>query len=207
MALPTRLPEPAAVLVADASVAINLNATGCAAEIIGALSERVVIVDAVFDELEGGREKGRRDAECMQQLVAQRLVQIDRLSLIGLRHMEGLVVGSATETLDDGEASTIAYAAEINALAVIDERKAIRLCRERFPQLRLGSTVDILARPELERALGRARLADAVFNALQIARMRVLPERLQWVVHLIGVARASRCLSLPRSGRNIRPPR
>jgi predicted nucleic acid-binding protein len=202
MALRTRLPESAAVLVADASVAINLNATGCAAEIIATLPERIVVVDAVLEELEGGRRKGRRDADDLLQLVAQGLVEIKSLGPAGVAHIEGLVIGSASETLDDGEAATIAYAAEINGVAVIDERKAIRLCGERFPQVRLRSTVDILSRPEVEPALGRPRLADAVFNALQVARMRVLPGQVEWVIGLVGVQRASGCLSLPQYVRN-----
>ena len=110
MALPTRLPETAAVLVADASVAINLNATRSAAQIIGALAEQVVIVDAVIDELEGGRRKGHRDADDLKSLVAQGLVEVKSLGPAGLVYVERLVVGSASETLDDGEAATIAYA-------------------------------------------------------------------------------------------------
>lgn len=170
MAPPTHSPKTAAVLVADASAVINLNATGYSAEIIAALPEQIVIVDAVIDELEGGRNKGRRDADKLKQLVAQGLVAVKSLGPAGFAQFERLVVGSAPETLDDGEAATIAYAFEKNAVAVIDERKAIRLCGERFPQVGIRSTVDILARPEVERSLGRPSLADAVFSALQGAR-------------------------------------
>jgi predicted nucleic acid-binding protein len=45
--------------------------------------------------------------------------------------VETLVIGHATETLDDGEAATISYALEHKGLALIDDRK----CAERFPSL------------------------------------------------------------------------
>lgn len=201
MGLRPRLPESAAVLVADASVAINLNASGAAAEIIGALPQRIVVVDVVAEELDNGRRKGRRDADDVRLLVANGLLEIKSLGLTGLVHLEGLVVGSASETLDDGEAATIAYAVDVGGVAVIDERKAIRICAGRFPRLKLRSTVDLFSQAEVQRAIGQPRLADAVFNALQDARMRVLPHQTKWVVDLIGVKRAAKCPSLPSSVR------
>lgn len=201
MGLRPRLPESAAVLVADASVAINLNASGAAAEIIAALPERIVIVDIVAEELKSGRRKGRDDADSVQSFVAKGLLEIKSLGPAGLAHLEGLIVGSASETLDDGEAATIAYAADAGAVAVIDERKAIRICAGRFPGLKLRSTVDLFSQAEVQRAIGQPRLAEAVFNALQDARMRVLPHQTKWVVDLIGIERAAKCYSLPSSVR------
>jgi predicted nucleic acid-binding protein len=203
MGLQMRLLESAAVLVADASVAINLNASGSAQEIIAALPERIIIIDIVVDELEDGRRKGRRDADGVRRLVADGLVEVKSLGQAGLRHLEGLVVGSARDTLDDGEAATIAYAVETGAVVVIDERKAIRICAGQFPKLGRRSTVDIFAHSEVQRALGQRRLADAVFNSLQSARMHVLPHRIKWVVDLIGSERAANCLSLPSSARGL----
>ena len=53
------------LLVVDTSVVINLNATGCAKEILDALPQRVAVVDVVVGELEYGRSKGRSDAEML----------------------------------------------------------------------------------------------------------------------------------------------
>ncbi len=53
--------------------------------------------------------------------------------------------------------------------------------------------------------LGLARLADAVFRALQDGKMRVLTEHLAWVVGLIGEERAALCSSLPRRARKPAP--
>lgn len=203
----TSLSDSESVLVADASTAINLNATGCSEAILNALPNRVVVVDLVADELEDGRQKGRNDADKLGELVAAALIEIVTLGQEGLTYFESLVVGAARETLDDGEAATIAYAAESGTLALIDERKANRICARRFPKLRLGCTVDVFANVAVQRALGRQKLADAVFNALQSARMQVLPHHIEWVVGLIGIERASRCCSLPHSVRSRSPKR
>jgi predicted nucleic acid-binding protein len=158
-------------------------------------------VNAVLTELEGGRRRGRQDADLLNGLVSDNLVEVVTLGEAANEWFERLVIGRATETLDDGEAASIAYAVEHRALALIDERKANRICAERFPELSVAYTVDLLAHPILEETLGRGALADAVFNALQDARMRVSSEKTEWVVDLIGRERATTCYSLPMSVR------
>jgi predicted nucleic acid-binding protein len=190
-------------LVADTSTTINLNATGYAARILQALPNNVLIERTVLDELEAGRIRGRVDADVTARLVSQGLIEVVTLSEPGFGHFEGLIAGAAVNTLDDGEAATIAYALEASAIPLIDERKAHRICSEMFPELRLASTVDLLAHPSVEEALGRDHLAEAIFQALQWARMRVLPHRIDWVVNLIGPGRAAGCASLPRGKRQI----
>jgi len=167
------------VRVLDASAVINLNATDCAHDILRALGDRIVVVDTVVDELAVGTRTSREDPAKLQDLVA----------------------GRASETLDDGEAASIAFALESGGAVVIDERKANRICRERFPQLRLACTVDIFLHPAVGAALGRERLISAVLSALQRARMQVPVHHLASVVDLVGVEQAGRCPSLPRSVR------
>jgi predicted nucleic acid-binding protein len=188
-------------IVLDASTAINLNATGCAARILRALPNRAVITDIAMNELTQDQRTGRRDGELITALMKSGLIAIVPLSEPQERHFESLVVGRGIDTLDDGEAATIAYAAEAEAVAMIDERKANRICAARYPQVRVGCTIDLLAQSAVEGALGAAGLADAVLGALQKARMRVMPQHLDWVVTLIGQDRAQVCLSLPRSVR------
>jgi predicted nucleic acid-binding protein len=194
------LTDPAA-LVADTSAVINLNATGCAREILRALPQPFLVLDVVSSELDRGRERGRTDAHLLRDLTMERLIEIVKLDEVGEAHFERLVVGPAAETLDDGEAATIAYAASAGMTAVIDERKATRLCAIHFPELAISSTVDILCGIEVVRTLGSTALADAVFRALRDGRMRVLPHNVQWVLELIGVERAAECPSLPRHAR------
>ena len=196
------MPDSRRLVVVDTSVAINLNATNCATDILGALPYDVVVTDSVRGELLGDRRSGRGDAEMLATLVSLGHVSMVSLDEAALRVFGDLVAGSTAETLDDGEAATIAYAVTHDAVPIIDERKARRICAQRFAGLRPLSTVDILAEPAVGAALGRSALADAVFHALRNARMRVLPERVAWVVALIGDDRASLCPSLPRRARS-----
>lgn len=189
------------LVVADTSVVINLNATGCAVRILTALPFRMVVTDIVQSELQEDRRSGRQDAALLAELIQASQVQIVSLTETGQLVFGDLVIGPATETLDDGEAATIAYAEERGIVPVIDERKARRICAQRFNHLRLMSTVDLFTHTDVAASLGRDALADAVFQALQTARMRVLPPHIDWVVTLIGTDRASRCPSLPRSDR------
>jgi predicted nucleic acid-binding protein len=198
---PTCLTDPAALLIADASSVININATACAERVIRAMPNRFAIADVVAVELEGGRARGRTDADLLKGLVNSKLIEVVKLDDSAEEYFEQLVVGPANATLDDGEAATIAFAISQKATPLLDERKATRICTTAFPSVRIASTVDIFAHPMVEKALGRKGLADAVFNALFHGRMRVLPHHLDWVITLIGAERAGTCASLPCSVR------
>lgn len=201
----TFLADQAVQLVADASAVINLIATGCAPKIIAAFPSRIVAVDVIRDELDLGRLHGRQDADRLQELVGAGHIEIVTLVNRAWQYFEQLVVGPAVDTLGDGEAATIAHAVEHGGIAIIDEKKATRLCGERFPALRLISTVDVLLHPNVRRQLGDEGLRDAVFSALRDARMAVLPRQRDRVVRLIGAERAAQCQSLPRSLRSSVP--
>jgi len=197
----TCLTDPAALIAADTSTVINLNATGCAREIVRAIPNKLVVVDVVAAELDEGQRRDRPYAGLLNQLVAAGHVEIVKLNDPAALHFEKLVVGPAAMTLDDGEAATIAYAVVHKGTAILDERKATRICAERFQKLRIGCTVDILAHPEVQKSLGKEMLAEAVFNALYNGRMRVFPHHVEWVVDLIGTDQAAACTSLPNSVR------
>jgi hypothetical protein len=160
-------------------------------------------VDLVLAELEEGRPKKRQDADLLKKLIDANYIRLVDLDEVAEVHFEQLVVGPAVSTLDDGEAATIAHALRRGGIPVIDERKAVRICGERFPELRMACTMDIFAHPNVQTALGNDGLADAVFSALVNGRMRVFPQHVDWVMQLIGVERTRLCTSLPRSTRSL----
>ena len=199
MPAPSTSSGPALVL--DTSAIINLNASGCARDILVALPRPALVVGAVLDDLDRDGSRGRGDAMAAAEPIAVGALTVSGLGDAGLTYFESLVVGPAVETLDDGEAAVIARAAETGAVAVIDDRKAIAICKRRHPAVDLLSSADLFADIAVQAALGEQRLVEAVFNALQRGRMRVLPHRLDWVVGLIGKDRARLCRSLPASAR------
>jgi predicted nucleic acid-binding protein len=196
------LNDETAPFIVDASTLINLNGTSCAGAILNAIPNRIIVMDAVVDELRMDMRNSRNDARLLSSLIADGLVSEVGIGALKGDHFERLVLGKTVDTLDDGEAATIAYAIEMQAVAVIDERKAKRICRAWYPSLIVASTIDILALDCVAKALGDEQLGEAVYNALSAARMRVLPEHIDWVVSLIGPERAILCASLPERVRD-----
>ncbi len=195
------LTDPQQILVADTSVLINLNGTGCALEILEAVPGSFFITDRVFSELARGTKHGHTDVDLVQRLVEAGAATVSELGQTGIALYRPLVDGNAQSTLDDGEASTIAYAQEVSGVALIDERKARSICSARFPGLTVGSTVDLLVHDAVSQAIGADRLVQALKNALHYSRMRVPPHNLDVVVELIGAREAANCASLPRQRR------
>lgn len=193
------LSKPRKQLVTDTSAAINLMATGFASEIIAALSHEFLIVDVVERELANGHKKGRAEASLVLKLIEAGLFTPVTLEVMGQSRFEELVSGSTEQTLDDGEAATIAFALQEKATALIDERKATKICVSRFSHLEIASTIDLLRDNNVQRILGPEAIANALFNALTRARMGMLPIHHEWVAETLGAERIAACNSLPYS--------
>jgi predicted nucleic acid-binding protein len=189
------------VLVADASVVINLNATGHAHAIITAFPNRWAVTANALAELVAGMRNGHDDARALQALIDAGAVDLVGLGDNGSAVYETLIDGSALHTLDDGEAATIGYAHEVGGIALIDERKAMSLCAARFPEMQVVSTVQLLLDEAVVRVLGQQGHVDALLSALQKARMRVPSDQLSRILTLIGEKSAASCLSLPKAAR------
>ena len=115
-------------IVLDSTVVINLNATQRTAEILNALPFKVEVTEMVLAELIKGEEYGYDDGIRLRNWLDQGLVELVQLAAEELAIHRELVQGDASQTLADGEASTIARAVESGAVAAIDERKAFRIC-------------------------------------------------------------------------------
>jgi len=194
--------DSATPLVIDTSVVINLVASGHGNKIARLLKRQVLVPEIVSGELQLGAEVGCKDASVLSEWIAQGTIQKAALSEAALDHFERLISGASSASLDDGEAATIAHAQDIGAIAVIDERKATRICKELFPSVVCISTVDVFFHPNIIQQLGQELMVEALFNALTEARMRVLPHHQQRVADLLGPERVVVCSSLPVKLRN-----
>ena len=127
MVPPSCWSDRAVPVALDTSAVINLNATGHAPAILRALAREIIVVDEVAYDLSKGIATGRRDAEHLEQLVAAGLIRRAALGEPGKAFFEWLSIGAGDDTLDDGEAATIALAAELGCAAMVDESKGRRL--------------------------------------------------------------------------------
>jgi predicted nucleic acid-binding protein len=197
------LSNPRASLIADASVVINLNATARAADIIKALPNPFIVTENACAELEAGVHNGHRDYGQLLELIDAGHVRRVGLDSATMSVYELLIAGSTLQTLDDGEAATIAHAQEAGGIALIDERKARTLCANSFPGLVVVCTAELLMHDAITAALGTREQADALANAISGARMRVPQEHLARVRTMIGAERAALCTSLPKAVREF----
>lgn len=202
MRQPPSLNDVDASFIVDASVIINLNASGYAPEIIRSHRAILLASDIVKSELGFDRKSGRDDGEMANGLVEQGLLKYLPFDDEAEKLFESLVSGEAGQTLDDGEAATLAIAATTNIIAVVDEQKAIRISTERFPGLTLVSTADLLLAMSVKTTIGRDLMADAVFNALVRARMSVPDRHYSSLVELLG-DRLHECRSVPAGVRRL----
>ena len=197
------LPSERSLIVLDASVLINLNASGFGNEILSALPHECLAPNQVIDELNRGAILGHSDSQKVEHLIESGTLEARAIGRGGEEIFETLVAGNALTTLDDGEAATIALAIQTRGIAAIDEKKALSICGRRFPDLRVATTPDLLLDNSIESSIGRGNLAEATFRALSVGRMRV-PIRLhEAIVGLIGIERAAKCASLPKRIRNL----
>lgn len=188
-------------LVGDASVWINLVATGRAEDIIRSSPAELVITTTALGELENGRAKGRQTAAEVSRLIDVGLIREVSLGSTEEAVFLQLVAGPTGLTLDDGEAATIAYALGSGACALIDERKATDLCADRYPALIVMSTTDLLLADPIVSFFQYEGLSECLFLALTIARMRVPEHHLAGVCELLGPDRSRECRSLPAAWR------
>ncbi len=178
------------------SVVINLNATMRAADILNALSIKVEVTETVLAELEQGEAHGHDDCSKLRSLLDQGIIDLVPLSRQEIAIFHDLSAGSAGQTLDDGESSTIARTAVSHAVAAIDDKKASKLFSHHFHNVSVVSTAEMLLHEKVRLQLGNTSLREAVYQAAKNARISVPHSLVSTIVNIVGKERAGNCPSL-----------
>lgn len=189
-------------MVLDASVLINLSATGIADRLIDAFPSQFEVTDQAYEELERGYAFGHNDILTVSKLIDNGVIKRVSLGRTGRVVYEQLVNGSVVDTLDDGEAATIGYSLENRFVALIDEKKARALCNKKFPSLALAYSTDIFLSSVVSSQIESSLLTEAVLKALLQARMQVPRHHVPAIVELVGHDNARQCTCLPRFARS-----
>jgi predicted nucleic acid-binding protein len=185
-------------LVLDASVIINVLATGCAEQLLHALPHRCLIVATTSREVLRHPLDRKATGDPLKKLVDEGLLVRTTLPDAALGRFMEFVQARTPDDLDDGEAASLATSEALACAVAMDERKGRRIARARFPDLVLHSSVDLFRDPIVSAALG-TKLSEAVYSALIHANMRVLDEHVQWVRELVGAERIANCPSMRRA--------
>jgi len=89
-------------LLLDASVIVNLNATGYADRILRALPAKILIPRPVVVELRNGAAAGHTDAVDLQDLLNNGVATEFNLPVTAHAEFVGLVSGTSSQSLGDG---------------------------------------------------------------------------------------------------------
>jgi predicted nucleic acid-binding protein len=184
-----------AKIALDASPMINLLATGSLAEILEATGAHFVAAEQAVAEVRRHSIDGSSDP--MEVFLTRGVLRRLTLSAESLETFVTLV-SDKPDDLGDGEAATIALAQQEGLGVVLDDRKARRVCADRYPDVRVFSSVELFQVAEVEAILGAARLKAVIFDALRIGKMRVRPDEVEWIRELLTEEQIAQCSSLKR---------
>ncbi len=203
-ALTSALLDRIDTLVLDASVAINLLGTAASRDILSVMPWNVVIEKRAHREIRRHPSDGRDHVSELQAWELDGCARVVSLQAEAREIFDDLTTGSLAETLDDGEAATIAYAVAgpERTVPVIDEKKATRIFHERWPSRRLLETAGLFQSLVDAGLISNRFASDLIYAALTNARMHVSHRLRPWVVDLIGSSRAAKCPRLGQSARS-----
>ena len=142
------LDERAAPVVADTSVVISLNATGCAEAILRALPNRCVVVEQVSLDLQVGRRTGRLDADALAVPIEENLIEHAQLEEAGLVHFPR-TSSPGPQPRPSVTAKPQSSPAPSNGAR---SPSSMRARPERFPGLGIGCAVEVLAQQRVHSA-------------------------------------------------------
>lgn len=130
------------VLLNDTSVLLNLIAADCLQRVSEAAGWQFAICSAVRDEAKKMRDISTGE---MVAIDASLYIEAGVLQVLDLSgDDEAEVYVEQSMVVDDGEAMSIAIAACRGLDLAIDDRKAVKHARQRFPNLQLWGTPEIL---------------------------------------------------------------
>lgn len=158
----------ASILLNDASVLLNLLATGCFEAIATAINKQFAICTSVEAEV-----RSLRDPETGKMIPVD-IKPFFQSGILRLLELEGeqeeaLYVEQAA-IVDDGEAMSLAIASVRSLEVAIDDRKARRLAGERFPELCLWTTPEILKLWAEQSKCSKAILCSTILSIEAAAR-------------------------------------
>lgn len=180
----------------DASVVISILESGYGDIIFGGLGPRMILTKQVIREVFPKRKINDNRREQLERLIRDRHLQQHVMQQDELLTFLDLVSAEHPDGLNDGEASTIASAYHRNTAIVIDEHKALRICKEKFPAVPVYNAIDLLKLAEQQKLLSAAQLQEGLVNALQRARMHVHSWHMEWIAGKVQREVLANCRSI-----------
>lgn len=183
-------------LILDASVLINLIGSHALPSIISSLNGRLFIEEVTFNEITYDPRDGNPVGHLLSDLINKAYLKKEKMNKETMDTFYDLIGAPSPDDLGDGEAATIALAVQLKGIAVIDDKKALRIASKFHPSMPTCTTLDIFTSDLILNSLGPDKLSDALFMSIKNGRMRVPHCHKEWTIKTIGIDRATQCLGL-----------
>lgn len=190
MQSPSKLKTESSPLFLDASVVINLVASSYMEGILLALKRPIMVAEEACSEFKRHPRDGGSSKPVLEALQNRGRICIARMSDSQLEVFLRLTGCPPPDDLGDGEAATLACADKVGCVA-IDDKKAIRIASRDFPDQVVYSTLDLFCAEPVLRGLRKPVLAQAIYDSIKTARMRVPHHWKPWLFSLLGKVRAA----------------
>lgn len=190
MQSPSKLKTESSPLFLDASVVINLVASNYTEGILLALKRPIMVAEEACAEFKRHPRDGGSSKPVIEALRNRGRIQIAKMADSQLEVFLRLTGCAPPDDLGDGEAATLACADGVGCV-VIDDKKAVRIASRDFPDQAVYSSLDLFCAEPVLRGLGKPSIAQAVYDSIKTARMRVPQHWKPWLSSLLGKARAA----------------
>lgn len=165
---------PSGPLVLDASVVFNLLGCQRPDDVLRSIGEVFFIEERTLAEIKRHPIKGMCHKEVLERLVIDGLVRKHRMTPSEYDLYLNLVTGKPAECLDDGESAAIAVAVSLNYTVILDDGKARRIQRERFPSTQVISSLGLFLVAGERGNWSRIDIRNLVVEARTNARMNIV---------------------------------
>lgn len=184
--------------VLDASVLINILATGEAHELLGILPYECLVERHAFYEVRRDPSGNLPSPVPLESLLTAGLLSKSNMTN---QELDLFLYLAAEKDLGDGESGAIALGYCRQLIIATDDVKALRVGNE-VGGLTFKGSIDIFRAAEESRLVDSTELQKWIDRALVIGRMRVADSDLPWLVTLLGEEKCSGYPSLRRAMRH-----
>lgn len=180
----SRLNETHTDIVLDASVLINILATGRAATILANLDRKILITSQAYNEVLRDPFTAGEASETIKPMEAANL--ISRRNLSGRsKQLYEILSNPAEHNLDSGEAATIGFCDQHKLIAAIDERKGTKVAIQNSNVPLTVRSLDLLAYKNVIESFTIAEYRQALQNAGRLGRMYFPIEWGHWAENIL----------------------
>lgn len=177
---------PAGQLALDASVLLNVLGCGAIEDVLGALGGPCLVEDKVLGEIQRHPVPGLCHLTELEALIKSGRLARVTMTDVEYAHYLSMVQAPLGYRLDVGESATLAIAHSRNCGVVMDENKGRRYVAERFPTVRVVSSLMLFISATVRLGRGRPFLRDVVGSARRTARMAVPKSERELLAKVLG---------------------